>query len=53
MDKKGEILESIRKDNDNNIGDAVSVDQLQSSHPGLVPQFQAKPQAQKFDPSKS
>ena len=32
----------IRKETENNPGDGVSVDQLQSSHPGLVLQFSVK-----------
>ena len=35
-------LDPIKKETDNNTGDGVSVDQLQSSQPGLVPQLSGK-----------
>ena len=37
--KKGKKLGSIRKETDCNTGARVSVDQLHSSQPGLVPQL--------------
>ena len=40
--KKGKKQGSIGKETDNNIGDKVSVDQLQSYQPGLVPQLPGK-----------
>ena len=39
---KGNKLESIRKDTDNDPGSVVSVDQLQSAQTLLVPQFSGK-----------
>ena len=36
------ISGSIRKENDNNKGNAASVDQLNLDHPGLVTQFSWK-----------
>ena len=42
MDKKGKKSGSIRKETDNKSGALVSVDQIQSDHPGLVPQLSVK-----------
>ena len=39
---KGKKSGSINKETDNNPGSRVSVDQLQSSNPGLVPQLSGK-----------
>ena len=39
---KANKLESIKKDTENKPVSGVSVDQLQSSQPGLVPQFSGK-----------
>ena len=39
---KGKKSGSIRKENGNNPGDEVSVDQLQLDQPELVPQFSGK-----------
>ena len=39
---KGNKSGSKRKETDNNPGAAVSVDQLQSAHPGLVPKLSGK-----------
>ena len=39
---KGKKSGSIRKGTDHNPGDGVSVDQIHSDNPGLVPQFSGK-----------
>ena len=39
---KGNKSGSIRNETDNKPGDGVSVDQLQSAQPGLVPKFSDK-----------